>query len=169
MQVHVANADIATLAVDAVVNPANSLGIMGGGVAGRLRHQGGDSIQAAAMNAAPIAVGAAVVTEAGALPCKHVIHAPIMDEPGQKIGAENVRRAARAALIASDYHKFKVIAFVGMGSELGEVPRDESARAIVEEIRANKKANPEIIYLVDTDMEMVEAFQEALTNAQHGL
>ena len=31
MQVHVAKAEIWSLPVDAVVNPANSLGIMGGG------------------------------------------------------------------------------------------------------------------------------------------
>ena len=45
MQVHLAKTDITTMAVDAVVNPANSLGIMGGGVAGALSRRGGPSIQ----------------------------------------------------------------------------------------------------------------------------
>ncbi|MCX5741941.1 MAG: macro domain-containing protein [Proteobacteria bacterium] len=124
--------------VDAIVNPANSLGIMGGGIGGTLRRQGGDVIQQAAMAAAPIAVGAAIVTTAGQLPAKNVIHVPTMEEPGQKIGAENVRRAARAALIASDRNGFKVIAIPGIGTDLGEVPIDEAARAIVEEIRAHR-------------------------------
>src|SRR6478735_7322290 len=109
MQVHVARADIVTLPVDAIVNPANSLGIMGGGLPGAIRRAGGDSIQHAAMAAAPIAVGAAIITTAGTLPCKHVIHVPTMEEPGIKIGAENVRRAARAALIAADINQLKVI------------------------------------------------------------
>ena len=112
--------------VDAVVNPANSLGIMGGGIGGALRRQGGDVIQQAAMQAAPIAVGAALVTTAGQLPARHVIHVPTMEEPGMKIGAENVRRAARAALIASDRNNFKVIAIPGIGTDLGDVPFDES-------------------------------------------
>jgi O-acetyl-ADP-ribose deacetylase len=169
VQVHVARAELWTLPVDAIVNPANSLGIMGGGIGGTLRRQGGDAIQHAAMAAAPIAVGAAIVTTAGQLPAKHVIHVPTMEEPGMKIGAENVRRAARAALIAADRHNFKVIAIPGIGTDLGEVPIDEAARAIVEEIRAHRRPNPETIYLVDTQDEMVLAFEDALRNAQANL
>lgn len=169
MQVHVARAELWTLPVDAIVNPANSLGIMGGGMSGILRRQGGDSIQQAAMAAAPIAVGAAIVTHAGQLPAKHVIHVPTMEEPGIKIGAENVRRAARAALIAADRNNFKVIAIPGIGTDLADVPFDEAARAIVEEIRAHRRPNPETIYLVDTNDEMVFALEDALRNAQANL
>jgi O-acetyl-ADP-ribose deacetylase (regulator of RNase III) len=169
MQVHVAKADIWTLPVDAVVNPANSLGIMGGGIGGALRRQGGDVIQQAAMAAAPIAVGAALVTTAGQLPAKNVIHVPTMEEPGMKIGAENVRRAARAALIASDRNNFKVIAIPGIGTDLGEVPVEEAARAIVEEIRAHRRPCPETIYLVDTNDAMIAALEDALRNAQANL
>ncbi len=166
MQVHVAKAELWTLPVDAVVNPANSLGIMGGGIGGSLKRQGGDVIQQQAMQAAPIAVGAALVTTAGQLPAKNVIHVPTMEEPGMMIGAENVRRAARAALIASDRNGFKVIAIPGIGTDLGGVPIDEAARAIVEEIRAHRRPNPETIYLVDTNEDMVAALEEALRNAQ---
>jgi O-acetyl-ADP-ribose deacetylase (regulator of RNase III) len=169
VQVHVARAELWTLPVDAIVNPANSLGIMGGGIGGLLRRQGGDVIQQAAMQAAPIAVGAAIVTTAGQLPAKNVIHVPTMEEPGMKIGAENVRRAARAALIAADRNNFKVIAMPGIGTDLGEVPVDEAARAIVEEIRAHRRPNPETIYLVDTNEEMVFSLEEALRNAQANL
>ena len=44
MQIHIAKADITEMAVDAIVNPANSLGIMGGGVAGALSRKSGPSI-----------------------------------------------------------------------------------------------------------------------------
>jgi O-acetyl-ADP-ribose deacetylase (regulator of RNase III) len=169
MQVHVAHAELWTLPVDAVVNPANSLGIMGGGIGGTLRRQGGDVIQQAAMAAAPIAVGAALVTTAGQLPAKNVIHVPTMEEPGMTIGAENVRRAARAALIAADRNGFKVIAIPGIGTDLGHVPLDEAARAIVEEIRAHRRPCPETIYLVDMNDEMVAALEDALRNAQANL
>src|SRR5688572_2866644 len=169
MQVHVARADIWTLPVDAVVNPANSLGIMGGGIGGAIRRQGGDVIQQAAMQAAPIAVGAALVTKAGNLPAKFVIHVPTMEEPGMTIGAENVRRAARAALIAAHVYKHQVVAVPGIGTDDGGVAADEAARAIVEEIRAHRKPFPETIYLVDTSAEMIAAFEEALKNAQSGI
>ena len=169
MQVHVAKAELWTLPVDAIVNPANSLGIMGGGISGMLKRQGGDVIQQAAMAASPIAVGAAIVTTAGQLPAKHVIHVPTMEEPGMKIGAENVRRAARAALIAADRNGFKVIAIPGIGTDLGDVPIEEAARAIVEEVRAHRRPCPETIYLVDTNDVMIANLEEALRNAQANL
>ncbi len=121
------------------------------------------------MAAAPIAVGAALVTTAGQLPAKNVIHVPTMEEPGMIIGAENVRRAARAALIAADRNSFKVIAIPGIGTDLGSVPIDEAARAIVEEVRAHRRPNPETIYLVDTNEEMIAALEDALRNAQANL
>ncbi len=169
MQVHVAQAEIANLPVDAIVNPANSRGIMGGGVSASIRLAGGDEIQTEAMERAPIAIGAALVTHAGNLPAKHVIHAPTMAEPGEKIGVENIRRAARAALIAANANKFEVVGIPGMGTDVGGVPAEEAARAIVEEIRAHKKAFPETIYLVDSDLDVVRAFEEALRNAQMGM
>ena len=169
MQIHVAKSELWSMPVDAVVNPANSLGIMGGGIGGSLRRQGGDVIQQAAMAAAPIAVGAAIVTTAGQLPSKNVIHVPTMEEPGMQIGAENVRRAARAALIAADRNSFKVIAIPGIGTDLGNVPIDEAARAIVEEIRAHRRPCPETIYLVDMNDGMIAALEDALRNAQANL
>lgn len=169
MQVHVAHAELWKLQVDAIVNPGNSMGVMGGGIAGLIRRNGGDAIQQAAMAAAPIAVGAAIVTTAGSLPAQHVIHVPTMEEPGMRIGAENVRRAARAALIAADMSHMKIIAIPGIGTDLGEVPLDESVRAIVEELRAHKRACPEVVYLVDTNLEVVQAFEDALRNAQQNL
>ncbi len=169
MQVHVAQADITNLPVDAIVSPANSRGIMSSAVAEAIRLHGGDEIEAEAKSRAPIAVGAALVTKAGSLPAKFVIHVPTMEEPGMTIGAENVRRAARAALIAAHVYKHQVIAFTGMGTADGGVACDEAARAIVEEIRAHKKPFPETVYLVDSTPEMVAAFEEALRNAQQGL
>ncbi|MBI4508323.1 MAG: macro domain-containing protein [Deltaproteobacteria bacterium] len=169
MQVHVAKADITLMPVDAIVNPANSLGIMGGGVSAAIRRRGGEKIQQEAMACAPIAVGAAVVTTAGRLHTKAVIHAPTMDEPGLRIGVENVRRATRAALIAAAVHGFDTIAMSGLGTGVGGVDQDEAARAMVDELRAHKQGKPNTIYLVDIDEQMLFSFEDALRNAQQGL
>jgi O-acetyl-ADP-ribose deacetylase (regulator of RNase III) len=165
MQVHVAKADITLMPVDAIVNPANSLGIMGGGAAAAIKKRGGDKIQQEAMACAPIAVGAAVVTTAGRLYAKAVIHAPTMEEPGLRIGVENVRRATRAALIAASRHNFEVIAIPGIGTGIGGVGHEEAARAMVDELRAHRGPKPATIYLVDQDDGLLLAFEEALRNA----
>ena len=169
MQVHVAQANITNLPVDAIVNPANSQGIMGGGVAGLIRRAGGNEIQREAMQCAPIAVGAAAITTAGSLPAGCVIHAPTVEEPGEKPTAESIRRAARAVLVAAAANELEVIAIPGMGNGYQGIDEDECARAIVEEIRAHKRPHPSTIYLVDTDPEMIAAFEDALRNAQQGL
>ncbi|WP_428267439.1 macro domain-containing protein [Haliangium sp.] len=169
MQVHVRRTTLAVLDVDAVVSPANSRGTMGSGIAGVLRHHGGDAIEAEAMEAAPIAVGAALVTRGGALPARHVIHAPTRPEPHAKVDAEHVRRAARAALLAANHAKLQVVAFPGVGPDEGGIDMAEAARAIVEELRAHKREYPETVYLVDTSAEMLAAFETALENSLQGL
>ncbi len=162
MVIHVALGDITQLTVDAIVNPANSLGIMENGVARTIKVEGGDSIEAEAREAVPIAVGAAVVTGAGQLWAKAVIHAPTMEEPGMKIGVENVRRATRAALLAAARNNYETIAFPGMGTGTGQVPYDEAARAMVDELRAHKQPQPSTIWLIATNNDMIYAFEDAL-------
>jgi O-acetyl-ADP-ribose deacetylase (regulator of RNase III) len=162
MQIHIAKADITEMAVDAIVNPANSLGIMGGGVAGALSRKGGPSIQKEAMSMAPIAVGAAVVTTAGGLWAKHIIHAPTMEEPGTKVGVEDARRATRAALLAATHRGFDVIAIPGLGTGLGGLDPAEAARAMVDELRAHRHPKPTTVYLVDTNDEILACLEGAL-------
>src|SRR6476619_4313461 len=157
MQIHLAKSDITTMAVDAVVNPANSMGIMGGGVAAALSRKGGPSIQKEAMSLAPIAVGAAVVTNAGKLFAKQVIHAPTMEQPGMKVGVENVRRATRAARLG-----IEVLAIPGMGTGLGGVDPADAARAMVDELRAHRQPKPATVYPVDIDYEILLCLEEAL-------
>ena len=162
MQIHVAKGDLTELPVDAVVNPANSLGLMLGGVAGALKESGGEKIELEAKASAPIAVGAAVVTTGGELFAKHVIHAPTMEQPGMKIGVENVRRATRAAMLAAGRYNHAVIAFPLIGTGVGGVPVDEAARAMVDELRAHKLPMPQTVYLMATGSDMVFYYEEAL-------
>ena len=165
MQIHLTKSDITQMAVDAIVNPANSLGIMGGGVAAALSRKGGSTIQREAMSLAPIAVGAAVVTNAGTLTAKHIIHAPTIDEPGQKSTIENVRRAIHAALLAASVRGFDIIAVPGMGTGLGGVDSYEAARAMIDEIKAHKGPHPTTLWLVDLNDDTLECLDDALIAA----
>jgi O-acetyl-ADP-ribose deacetylase (regulator of RNase III) len=162
MVIHVALGDLTQLTVDAIVNPANSLGIMGGGVAGAIREAGGPAIEEEARASAPVAVGAAIVTTGGELFTKAVIHAPTMEEPGMKIGVENVRRATRAALLAAARYNHATIAFPAIGTGVGGVPVEEAARAMVDELRAHRQPVPSTVYLIGTHPEVIAAFEEAL-------
>jgi O-acetyl-ADP-ribose deacetylase (regulator of RNase III) len=162
MVIHVAVGDITQLTVDAIVSPSNSLGVMQTGVAAQIREAGGESIEEEVKQSAPIAVGAAVVTKAGDLFCKNIIHVPTMEEPGMKIGVENVRRATRAALLAAARYGHQSIAFPAIGAGLGGVPFDEAVRAMVDELRAHRQPQPETVWLMASRPELIPPFGEAL-------
>ena len=73
--IELAKADITRIHVDAVVNAANEALQLGSGVAGAIRQNGGPTIQEECDHIGTCAVGQAVVTKAGKLPAKWVIHA----------------------------------------------------------------------------------------------
>lgn len=68
-------ADITELEVEAIVNPANEELQLGAGVAGAIRNKGGPSIQEECDRIGHTPVGTAVMTGAGELKAKQVIHA----------------------------------------------------------------------------------------------
>lgn len=154
--------DLTELGVDAVVNPANSYGVMGGGVAGAIRKKGGSGIEREAVKKAPIAIGKAVATTAGSLPCKFVIHAPTMIRPAGTTTIEHVKRATRAALECADKAGLKQVAFPGMGTGVGRIEPGVAAQAMVEVARSFQPQSVQEVFFVAFGQELKEAFQKAL-------
>ena len=151
--------DITKEACDAIVNPANSSGSMNGGVALAIKNAGGSEIEKEASSKAPIPVGSAVATKAGKLKCRFVIHAPTMEKPVEKIKAENVKKAVRAALELASKLNVRKIAFPGMGTGVGCVGFDEAANAMIFEMK--KFGGMEII-IVDINEDFVNEFKTNL-------
>ena len=162
MEIEVRRGSLLEVEADAIVNPANSHGYMGGGVAGVIRRFGGEEIEREAISKAPVPVGKAILTTAGKLPFKGVIHAPTMEEPAMRTTEEKVRKATRAALQLADGECFKSVAFPGMGTGVGRLPKEVAAKVMVEEIRNFKPRCLEKVILVDLDEEMVEEWKKAL-------
>ena len=161
MSIIIEKGDLTQISCDAIVNPANSYGYMGGGVAGAIKRVGGEEIEKEAVLKAPIPVGTAVFTTAGSLPCSFVIHAPTMEQPAMRIGVENVRIATRAALeLGVDLH-LKSIAIPGMGTGVGGVPIDVAAEVIVDIAKGYEERIGKII-LIDRNDEMVRAFKKSI-------
>lgn len=163
MSIVVQKGDLTKIPCDAIVNPANSYGYMGGGVAGAIKRSGGVEIENEAIEKAPIPVGTAVFTVAGSLPCSFVIHAPTMEQPAMRIGADNVRDATRAALELGIELKLKTIAIPGMGTGVGGIPTDVAAEIIVS-IAKRLEDKFEKIILIDRNEEMISSFEKYLKN-----
>jgi O-acetyl-ADP-ribose deacetylase (regulator of RNase III) len=132
--------DITEFTGDAIVNPANKYLVMGGGVAAAIKRKGGVEIEHEARRYAPLEIGEAVVTSAGRLSCKVVIHAPTVDSPGGRSTRDYVYKATLAALRVARERGFKSIAFPLMGAGVGGLSPEESidamSRAFLEAGRA---------------------------------
>lgn len=162
MQIEVKNEDLLAFIGDGIVVPTVSDGQMVEPIAAMVKEQAGDEVEEEIMRSAPIAVGAAVVTGSGQLQITHLIHVPVTEQPGMKIGVENIRRATRAGLLASTHFEMAQVAIPGFGyGEIG-VPYDEAARAIIDEVRAYRGAFPEKVFLIDQNEEMIDAFKQEL-------
>ncbi len=161
MNIIIEEGDITKISCDAIVNPANSYGFMGGGVAGAIKRVGGIEIEKEAISKAPIKVGSAIRTTSGLLPCKSVIHAPTMSKPAMRIKIENVKLATKAAFKLSSDLNLKTIAIPGMGTGVGGISYDNAANVIVSIAKEFENRFDKII-LIDRNSEMIDAFKRYL-------
>ncbi len=95
--VELVQGDITDLDTDAIVNAANTQLILGTGVAGAIRSKGGPSIQDECLAIGYCEVGSAVITGAGSLKARHVIHA-VGPRMGEGSEAGKLAKAVRASL-----------------------------------------------------------------------
>ena len=128
--------DLTALAVDAIVNAANTELQLGSGVAGAIRARGGASIQAECDAKAPIGLGAAALTGAGKLPARHVIHAAVL-ELGSRASEATLRAATRASLELAREAHLRRIAFPALGTGVGGLAVQRCAEIMLEEVRAH--------------------------------
>ena len=118
--------DITELNTDAIVNAANSKLQHGGGVAWAIVNKGGYSIQRESDKLKFCPVGNAVITTAGKLKAKYVIHAvgPRMGEGDE--GAK-LRSATLSALKLADKHRLKSISFPAISTGIYKFPVERCA------------------------------------------
>ncbi|MCA9667556.1 MAG: macro domain-containing protein [Myxococcales bacterium] len=158
MQIEVRTGDILAFEGDAIILPTLSDGSMQEGIAAAVREIVGGEVEEQVRAHAPIAVGAAFVTEAPGLGVRHLIHVPLIEESGMRVGIENIRRATRAGLLGATRLGLDSVAIPGIGYGETGVPHDEAARAIVDEAMAYRGPHPTSVVLVDQDERMVAAF-----------
>jgi O-acetyl-ADP-ribose deacetylase (regulator of RNase III) len=162
-QIEVREIDITRLDVDAIANAANTMLKHGGGVAGAISRAGGPEIQAESNERAPIGLGEAVETTAGALAARWVIHAATM-EPGGPTSAQIIRAATVATLQRADELGARSLGLVAFGTGVGGFPLDEAAAIEVEEVGRHLAGGSglDLVVFAVVGERARRAFQEAL-------
>ena len=159
--------DITLQEVDAIVNAANSRLAGGGGVDGAIHRRGGPDIMAETDAKYPTGcpTGSAVISGAGKLKARHVIHAvgPVW-RGGDRGEPELLAGAYRRSLELAVQSGCKSIAFPALSTGAYGYPMDRAARvalsAAIEFLKEHGK--PEVVRFVLFDAGAYGAFAAAL-------
>jgi O-acetyl-ADP-ribose deacetylase (regulator of RNase III) len=157
--------DITFARVDAIVNAANEGLQLGSGVAGAIRRRGGPTIQEECDRIGYCAVGQAVVTGAGNLPAKWVIHAV---GPVWRGGAEGedvlLASAVLSALARAEEVGAKSVALPAISTGVYGFPLERAAEisiAAAKTFTRAARAVERIVYCV-FDERTVEIFRDQI-------
>lgn len=169
MQLSAVRADITTLAVDAVVNAANSSLLGGGGVDGAIHGAGGPEIlrECRELRASRypngMPTGQAVASTAGKLPATWVIHT---------VGPVFTTREDRSTLLADCYRNSlrvadelgaRTVAFPAVSAGIFGWPMDDAARIAVHTVRTSTAAVQEVVFALFS-VDALAAFEAALAD-----
>jgi len=144
MRLHLANgktvvflgpADITKESADAIVNAANSSLLGGGGVDGAIHRAGGPSILSECKKIVSqighLPAGKAVITGAGRLPAKYVIHTVGPIYRGHKTDAEILASCHRESIRLADEHLVKTMSFPAISTGAYGYPVSEAGEVAV--------------------------------------
>lgn len=165
MPFHIVRQDITKMAVDAVVNAANTSLLMGGGVCGAIFNAAGaKKLQKACDKLSPIATGKAVLTPAFDLPAKHIIHVtgPIYSHYSTAESEILLRNSYQNALTIAKDHKCDSIAFPLISSGIYGYPKAEALQVATDTIQKFLLHNEMEIYLTVFDREAFCASQSLM-------
>jgi O-acetyl-ADP-ribose deacetylase (regulator of RNase III) len=159
--IEVIEADIARLAVDAIVNAANSSLAGGGGVDYAVHHAAGPELAVAATAFAPCLAGNAVLTPGFRLPARFVIHAVGPRWRGGQQGERETLRAAydRSFDLARSQKEIRSIAFPAISTGAYGFPKKLAAEIALAVMRENEQHFDRIVACLFVDSENVAIYR----------
>lgn len=158
-EIEIIQGDITEQTTEALVNAANNHLWMGAGVAGAIKKKGGVAIEMEAVKKGPIPVGEAVVTSAGALAAKYIIHAAVM---GLDLAtdANKIKNATLSSLKRAEEYKMESLSFAALGTGVGGFPLQEAARVMMEATKSHLEDYPSSLKKISYVLYQPEAQKE---------
>ena len=144
--------DITTLAVDAIVNAANSSLLGGGGVDGAIHRAAGPELLHECRLLGGCDTGEAKATRGYRLPARYVIHTvgPVWRD-GHRGEDELLAACYRNSISVADRLQLKSVAFPAISTGIFGFPGERAARVAVETLKAIAVENVQEVSLVAYD------------------
>ena len=169
-RITVIKGDITTMAVDAIVNAANSSLLGGGGVDGAIHHAAGPQLLAECEMIGGCQVGQAKITKGYKLPAKYVIHTvgPIW-RGGSKGESKLLASCYASTLKLSLENNIQALAIPAISCGIYGYPLSQAATIAIKETANFLELNPlpEKIYFVCFDDAVLDAYQHTLDSLSH--
>ena len=164
-RIRVLQEDITRLAIDAIVNAANSTLLGGGGVDGAIHRAAGPELRAHCATLGGCPTGEARITPGFRLPAKYIIHTvgPVW-HGGRHGEAELLAACYRRSFALAGEHGVRSIAFPAISCGVYGYPKAQAAQIAVAECRRAMAGNPALleVILVAFDEEMRSLYEAAL-------
>jgi len=162
MNIEVIKADITKIPADIIVNAANSSLLGGGGVDGAIHRAGGKQILEECIRIrnrqGKCNTGEAVVTSAGNLPAKYVIHTvgPIWNGDVEKM-SKLLSNCYKNSLELAERLGVKTIAFPNISTGVYKFPKELAGKVALETVHKFQSENIEKVIFVcfDDENEMI--------------
>lgn len=154
--------DITKENVDAIVNAANTKLCGGGGVDGAIHRAAGLSVLKECLRIGGCPTGEAVITNAGNLKAKKIIHTPgPVWKGGHKGEAQLLKKCYENSFFLAKKNKFKTIAFPAISTGVYGYPIQEATKIALIEGRAFEHDFEEIRYICfsEDDLAIYEKVQ----------
>jgi len=165
MKIELIQGDITKIKVDAIVNAANTSLLGGGGVDGAIHRAGGKDILSECVKIrnkqGGCKTGEAVITTAGNLPSKFVIHTvgPVWNG-GNGNQQELLKKCYINSLKLAKKNNINSIAFPNISTGIYKFPKQKAAEIAVKTIKENTSINT--VIFVCYDKENFDIYKELL-------
>ncbi|SHL30251.1 O-acetyl-ADP-ribose deacetylase (regulator of RNase III), contains Macro domain [Chryseobacterium polytrichastri] len=167
MKIELTKGDITKIKSDAIVNAANSSLLGGGGVDGAIHRAGGSEIleecRQIRNRQGKCKTGEAVVTTAGNLSAKYVIHTvgPVWNNDEEK-ESQLLANCYRNSLKLAESLEVKTIAFPNISTGVYRFPKELAAKIAIQEVKNFESEVIEKVIFVCFDEENEELYKKLL-------